>query len=171
MSNILLNNRKIFLTGTLDDDVANSIVEKMLQYEEENPYENINLLINSHGGSVTAGFAIYDVINYLKCDVNTICMGLAASMAGFLLSSGTPGKRFSFPNAQIMIHQLHSKNEGQASDLIIRATQAIRIKNKMAKIMSYNCDQPIDVIIRAMDRDTFFSAKEALNFGLIDDII
>lgn len=169
--NNLLDNRIIFLTGGIDDDVANSVVEQMLQLEYQNPYKDINLLINSQGGSVTAGFAIYDVMNFLKCDVKTICMGLAASMAGFLLSSGTPGKRFAFPNAQIMIHQLHSKNEGQASDLIIRATHAVKIKNKMAKIMSYNCDQPIDVIVRAMDRDTFLSAEQALDFGIIDRII
>lgn len=171
MSEILLNNRIIYLTGTLDDELSNFIIEKMLQLEYENPHKDINLLINSHGGSVTAGFAIYDIMNFLRCDVKTICLGFAASMSAFLLASGTPGKRLAFPNSSIMIHQLHAKNEGQASDLIIKAEHAIETKNKMAKIMARNCDQPIDVIIRAMDRDSFFTPKEALDFGLIDGII
>lgn len=171
MESKLFNNRIIFLTGHIDDDLANSIIEQLLYLEYKNPYKDIAILINSPGGSVTSGFAIYDTMNLVNCDIQTICMGLAASMASFLLSAGAPGKRYALPNSEVMIHQPHSMNEGQASDLIIRAKHISRIKNKMIKIMAQNCDQPIDKVAFDMDRDYFMSAKEALRYGIVDKII
>lgn len=170
-NNSLLENRIIFLTGGIDDALANSVIEELLYLEKKNPERDIKILINSPGGSVTAGFAIYDVMNSLRCDVKTICMGLAASMAAFLLSSGTPGKRLTYPSSQVMIHQPHSTNEGQASDLIIRAKHISKIKNKMINIIARNCRQPIEKVAIDMDRDYFMSAKEALRYGIVDRII
>lgn len=168
----LLKDRIIFLGGEINDDVANTVVAQMLFLEMEDPDADICLYINSPGGSVTAGMAIYDTMQYIKCDVSTICIGMAASMGAFLLQAGTPGKRMALPNAEIMIHQpLMSGLQGQATDIKIHADHIIRKRQILNRIMSQRTGQPLEVIERDTERDNFMSAQEALAYGLIDKVI
>ncbi len=166
----LLEDRIIFLTGEINDAVADSIVAQLIFLEGKDPTKDIALYINSPGGSVTAGMAIYDTMNYIKCDVSTICIGLAASMGAFLLSSGTKGKRFALPNAEIMIHQPLGGAQGQASDVLIHAENILRCKRKLTKILSENTGQSIKDVEKDTDRDNFMTAEQAKDYGLIDEI-
>lgn len=166
----LLEDRIIFLSGEINDAVANSVVAQLIYLEGKNPDKDIYLYINSPGGSVSAGLAIYDTLNYIKCDVSTICIGLAASMGAFLLSSGTKGKRFALPNSEIMIHQPLGGTQGQASDIEIQARHMQKIKQNINKILSENTSQPLEKIEKDTDRDFYMSADEAVNYGLVDKI-
>jgi len=166
----LLENRIIFITGEIDDAVANTVVAQLIYLESKDPEKDISLYINSPGGSVSAGLAIFDTMNYIKCDVSTICIGLAASMGAFLLSSGTKGKRYALPNAEIMIHQPLGGAQGQASDIQIQARQILKIKHKLNTVLSENTGKPIEVIERDTDRDNYMSASEAKDYGLIDTV-
>ena len=166
----LLEDRIIFLSGEIEDAMANTIVAQLIYLEGKDPTKDISLYINSPGGSVSAGMAIYDTMNYIKCDVSTICIGLAASMGAFLLSSGAKGKRFALANSEIMIHQPLGGAQGQASDIKIQAEHIMRIKAKMNRILSENTGKPVDIIERATDRDNYLSADEALSYGLIDRV-
>ena len=166
----LLEDRIIFLSGEINDAVANSVVAQLIYLEGKNPDKDIYLYINSPGGSVSAGLAIYDTLNYIKCDVSTICIGLAASMGAFLLGSGTKGKRFALPNSEIMIHQPLGGTQGQASDIEIQARHMQKIKQKINKILSENTSQPLEKIEKDTDRDFYMSADEAVNYGLVDKI-
>ena len=167
----LLKDRIIFLGSEVVDDVANSIVAQMLFLESEDPDKDINLYINSPGGSVTAGLAIYDTMQYIKPQVSTICVGLAASMGAILLAGGAKGKRLALPNAEIMIHQPLGGARGQASDIEIQAKNIIRTKERMNKILASHTGQDFETIARDTDRDNYMTAEEALNYGLIDKII
>ena len=166
----LLEDRIVFLTGEIDDASANIVIAQLIYLEGKNPDKDIYLYINSPGGSVSAGMAIYDTINYIKCDVSTICIGLAASMGAFLLSSGTKGKRFALPNSEIMIHQPLGGAQGQASDIEIQARHIQKIKSKLNHILSENTGKPLSTIERDTDRDNYMSAEEAKEYGLIDNI-
>ncbi len=166
----LLEDRIIFLSGEIDDAMANTIVAQLLYLESKDSDKDIVLYINSPGGSVSAGMAIYDTMNFIKCDVSTVCIGLAASMAAFLLSSGTKGKRFALPNSEVMIHQPLGGAQGQASDIVITANHIQKTKEKMTRILSENCNQPYDKVLADTDRDNFLSADEALAYGLIDKV-
>ena len=166
----LLEDRIIFLSGEIDDAVANTVVAQLIYLEGKEPGKDINLYINSPGGSVTSGMAIYDTMNYVKCDVSTICIGMAASMGAFLLSSGARGKRFALPNSEIMIHQPLGGAQGQASDIKIMADHIIKTKKKLNTILSLNTGKPYDVIERDTDRDNYLSAEEAKEYGLVDEI-
>lgn len=166
----LLEDRIIFLSGEIDDAVANTVVAQLIYLEGKEPGKDINLYINSPGGSVTAGMAIYDTMNYVKCDVSTICIGLAASMGAFLLSSGARGKRFALPNSEIMIHQPLGGAQGQASDIKIQAEHILKIRDKMNRILSENTGKTIQEIERDTDRDNYLSADEAQKYGLIDKV-
>jgi len=166
----LLEDRIIFLTGEVNDAVANNIVAQLIYLEGKDPTKDISLYINSPGGSVSAGFAIYDTMNYIKCDVSTICIGLAASMGAFLLSSGAKGKRFALPNAEIMIHQPLGGAQGQASDIAIQAQQILKTRQKLNSILSKNSDQPLEKIARDVDRDFWMSAQQAKDYGIVDQI-
>ncbi len=166
----LLENRIIFITGEIDDAVANTVVAQLIYLESKDPEKDIYLYINSPGGSVSAGLAIYDTMNYIKCDVSTICIGLAASMGAFLLSSGQKGKRFALPNAEIMIHQPLGGAQGQASDIQIQAKQILKIKQKLNGILSANTGKELSVIENDTDRDNYMSAVEAKEYGLIDEV-
>ena len=166
----LLEDRIISLSGEINDAVANSVVAQLIYLEGKNPDKDIYLYINSPGGSVSAGLAIYDTLNYIKCDVSTICIGLAASMGAFLLSSGTKGKRFALPNSEIMIHQPLGGTQGQASDIEIQARHMQKIKQKINKILSENTSQSLEKIEKDTDRDFYMSADEAVNYGLVDKI-
>ena len=166
----LLEDRIIFLSGEIDDAVANTVVAQLIYLEAKDPSKDINLYINSPGGSVSAGLAIYDTMNYIKCDVSTICIGMAASMGAFLLSSGTKGKRFALPNSEIMIHQPLGGAQGQASDIKIAAEHILRTKKKLNSILAANSGKPIEQIERDTDRDNYLSAEEAMNYGLIDKV-
>ena len=167
----LLKDRIIFLGEEVTDVSANIVVAQLLFLEAEDPGKDIQLYINSPGGSVTAGMAIYDTMNYIKSDVSTICIGMAASMGAFLLSGGTNGKRFALPNAEIMIHQPSGGSRGMASDMKIVADQILKTKQKLNEILAKNTGKPIDVIERDTDRDNYMTAQEALEYGLIDSII
>lgn len=167
----LLKDRIIMLGGPIDDNLANSIVAQLLFLDAENPEKDISLYINSPGGSVTAGMAIYDTMNFVKADVQTICMGMAASMGAFLLSSGTKGKRYALPNAEVMIHQPLGGAQGQATEIEIHARHILYTRDKLNKILSANTGQPLEVIERDTDRDNFMSAQKAKDYGLIDHII
>lgn len=167
----LLKDRIIFLGEEVNDVSASLVVAQLLFLESEDPDKDINLYINSPGGSVTAGMAIYDTMKYIKCDVSTICIGIAASMGAFLLSSGTKGKRFALPNSEIMIHQPSGGAQGQATDIKIHAEWIIKTRDKLNKILSENTGQPLEVIARDTDRDNFMSAEEAVNYGIVDRII
>ena len=167
----LLKDRIIFLGEEVTDVSANIVVAQLLFLEAEDPGKDIQLYINSTGGSVTAGMAIYDTMNYIKSDVSTICIGMAASMGAFLLSGGTKGKRFALPNAEIMIHQPSGGSRGMASDMKIVADQILKTKQKLNEILAKNTGKPIDVIERDTDRDNYMTAQEALEYGLIDSII
>ena len=166
----LLDNRIIFITGEINDAVANTVVAQLIYLESRDPDKDISLYINSPGGSVTAGMAIYDTMNYIKCDVSTICIGLAASMGALLLSSGAKGKRFALPNAEIMIHQPLGGAQGQASDIQIQARQILKIKQKLNTIISENTGKSFSDVERDTDRDNYMSAEEAKEYGLIDTV-
>lgn len=167
----LLRERIIFLGDEVNDATASLVVAQMLFLESEDPGKDINLYINSPGGSVTAGMAIYDTMNYVKCDVSTICMGLAASMGAFLLSSGAKGKRLALPNAEIMIHQPSGGAQGQATEIQIAAEHILKTRQKLNQILAENTGQPLDVISVDTERDNFMSAKEAKEYGLIDEVL
>ena len=166
----LLEDRIVFLNGEVDDNSANLVIAQLLYLEGKNPDKDIFLYINSPGGSVSAGFAIYDTMKYIKCDVSTICVGMAASMGAFLLAGGTKGKRFALPNSEIMIHQPLGGAQGQASDVKIRTMHLLQIKDKLNKILSENTGKPIEIVEQDTDRDNYMSAQEAKDYGLIDDI-
>lgn len=167
----LLNDRIIMLCDEINDTTASLVVAQLLFLEGQDPDKDIHLYINSPGGSVTAGMAIYDTMNYIKCDVSTICVGLAASMGAFLLSSGAKGKRIALPNAEIMIHQPLGGAKGQATDIKIHAEWIIKIKNRLNRMMSEQTGQPLEIIERDTERDNFMSASEAQTYGLIDKVI
>lgn len=167
----LLRERIIFLGDEVNDTTASLVVAQMLFLESEDPNKDINLYINSPGGSVTAGMAIYDTMNYVKCDVSTICMGLAASMGAFLLSSGTKGKRLALPNSEIMIHQPSGGAKGQATEIQIVAENILKTKKKLNEILAANTGQSVEKITEDTERDNFMSAEEALEYGLIDRVI
>ena len=167
----LLKDRIIFLGSEIVDDVANSIVAQMLFLESEDPDKDINIYINSPGGSVTAGLAIYDTMQYIKPQVSTICVGLAASMAAILLAGGTKGKRLALPNAEVMIHQPLGGARGQASDIEIQAKNIIKTKERMNRILASHTGQDYETVARDTDRDNYMTAEEALKYGLIDKII
>ena len=167
----LLRDRIIFLSGAIDDGLANTVVAQMLFLEMEDPDKDIMLYINSPGGSVSAGMAIYDTMKYLKCEVSTLCIGMAASMGAFLLAGGAKGKRKALPNAEIMIHQPLGGMEGQATDMFIAAEHMRRTKQKMAEELSKNTGRPLAEIEADVERDNWKTAQEALEYGLIDGII
>ncbi len=167
----LLKDRIIFLGEEIDDHVASLVVAQLLFLEAEDPEKDIMIYINSPGGSVTAGMAIYDTMQYIRPDVSTICVGMAASMGAFLLSSGAEGKRFALPNAEIMIHQPLGGAQGQASDIGIQAEHILKIKEKLNGVLSRNTGRSMDEIVRDTDRDKYMSAEEACAYGLIDKVI
>ncbi len=167
----LLKDRVIMLSDEIDDTVASVVTAELLFLEADDPEKDINIYINSPGGSVTAGLAIYDTMNYIKPDVSTICIGLGASMGAFLLSSGAKGKRYALPNAEIMIHQPLGGFQGQASDIQIHAENILRTKEKLNEILALNTGQDLETIIRDTDRDNFMTAEEAMKYGLIDKVI
>ena len=167
----LLEDRIIFLSGEIDDAVANTVVAQLIYLEGKDPTKDISLYINSPGGSVSAGLAIYDTMQFVKCDVSTICMGMAASMGAFLLSSGTKGKRYALPNSQIMIHQPSGGAQGQASDVKIVADQILFIRERLNKILSENTGKPIEQIAIDTERDNYLTAQDAVEYGLVDKII
>ncbi len=166
----LLEDRIIFLTGEINDAVADTVVAQLIFLEGKDPDKDICLYINSPGGSVTAGMAIYDTMNYIKCDVSTICIGLAASMGAFLLSSGAKGKRYALPNSEIMIHQPLGGAQGQASDIKIQADHILKTKHRLNSILALNSGKPYEVVEKDTDRDNYLSAEEAKEYGLIDEI-
>ncbi len=167
----LLNDRIVMLCDEVNDASASLVVAQLLYLEGQAPDKDISLYINSPGGSISAGMAIYDTMNYIKCDVSTICMGLAASMGAFLLSSGAKGKRLALPNSEIMIHQPSSGVQGQATDMKIRTDWVIRTREKLNRIMSEQTGQPLEVIERDTERDNFMTAQQAVDYGLVDKII
>ena len=167
----LLNDRIIFLADEVNDVTASLVVAQMLYLEAQDPDKDIYLYINSPGGSISAGMAIYDTMNYIKCDVSTICVGMAASMGAFLLSSGAAGKRFALPNAEVMIHQPLGGMQGQASDIKIHADHILRIRAKLNKLLAEQTGKPLEVIERDTERDNYMSADEAAAYGLVDKVI
>jgi ATP-dependent Clp protease protease subunit len=167
----LLKERIVFLDGEVDDAAASLVVAQMLFLESEDPDKDIHLYINSPGGSVTAGFAIYDTMQYIKPDVSTICIGMAASMGAFLLAAGAKGKRYALPNSEILIHQPMGGARGQATDIMIHAEQIVRIKRRLNEILSERTGQPYEKIERDTDRDFFMSAQEAKEYGIVDEVI
>ena len=167
----LLNDRVIFLSDEVNDTTASLVVAQMLFLEAQDPDKDISFYINSPGGSVSAGMAIYDTMNFIKCDVSTICIGMAASMGAFLLSSGTKGKRFALPHSEIMIHQPLGGARGQATDIEIQAKHILRTKETLNKILAANTGKPLKVIEKDTDRDNYMTAEEALDYGLIDKIL
>lgn len=167
----LLKERIIFLGDEVNDQTASLVVAQLLFLESEDPNKDIQLYINSPGGSVTAGMAIYDTMNYVKCDVSTICIGLAASMGAFLLSSGAKGKRFALPNAEVMIHQPSGGAKGQATEIQIVAENILKTKKKLNEILATNTGQTVEKITEDTERDNFMSAEEAKEYGLIDEIV
>lgn len=168
----LLNDRIIMLSDEVNDTTASLVVAQLLYLEGQDPEKNIDLYINSPGGSVTAGMAIYDTMQYIKCDVSTICIGMAASMGAFLLSSGAKGKRFALPNSEIMIHQpLTGGISGQCSDVKIRSDHLVRTRDKLNRILAENTGKPIEQLAIDTDRDNFMTAEQAMEYGLIDKVI
>ena len=167
----LLNDRIILLSEEVNDVTASLVVAQMLYLEGQDPDKDIQFYINSPGGSVTAGMAIYDTLQYVKCDVSTICIGMAASMGAFLLSAGAKGKRMALPNAEIMIHQPLGGTQGQTTDMKIHVERMLKIKDRLNHILSQNTGKPLDVIERDTERDNFMSAEEACAYGLIDQVI
>ena len=167
----LLNDRIIFLSDEVNDVTASLVVAQLLYLEAQDPDKDVYLYINSPGGSITAGMAIYDTMNYIKCDVSTICVGMAASMGAFLLSSGAKGKRFALPNAEVMIHQPLGGMQGQATDIKIHADRIIKIKEKLNKLLSEQTGKPLEVIEKDTERDNFMTAEEAQAYGLVDKVI
>ena len=167
----LLKDRIIFLSGAIDDGVANTVVAQMLFLEMEDPDKDIMLYINSPGGSISAGMAIYDTMKYLKCEVSTLCIGMAASMAAFLLAAGAKGKRKALPNSEVMIHQPLGGTEGQATDILIHAEHIKRIKQRMNEELAKNTGNSLETIMADTERDNFMTAEQALSYGIIDEII
>ncbi|MBQ7392063.1 MAG: ATP-dependent Clp endopeptidase proteolytic subunit ClpP [Clostridia bacterium] len=167
----LLNDRVIFLSDQVNDTTASLVVAQMLFLEAQDPDKDISFYINSPGGSVSAGMAIYDTMNFIKCDVSTICIGMAASMGAFLLSAGTKGKRCALPHSEIMIHQPLGGAKGQATDIEIQAKQILRIKATLNEILAANTGKPLEIIEKDTDRDNYMTAQEALDYGLIDKIL
>ncbi len=167
----LLKDRIVFIGTPIDDNVANVIIAQMLYLQSEDPAKDINLYVNSPGGSVTSGLAIYDTIQFVKCDVTTYCVGQAASMAAVLLAAGSKGKRFALPNARIMIHQPWGGVQGQASDISIQAKEILRMRDRLNEILSLHTGKPIDTIAKDTDRDFFMSAAESRDYGLVDDVV
>ena len=167
----LLNDRIILLNEEVNSASAGVVVAQLLYLEGQDPEKDISLYINSPGGVITDGMAIYDTMQYIKCDVSTICLGMAASMGAFLLAAGTKGKRFSLPNSEIMIHQPSGGAQGQATDISIHANHILRVKDKLNQILSERTGQPLDVVKRDTERDNFMTAQEALEYGLIDKVI
>ena len=167
----LLKERIVFLDGEITDETASLVVAQLIFLEAENPDQEISMYINSPGGSVTAGMAIYDTMNFIKCDVSTLCIGMAASMGAFLLSSGTKGRRMALPNSEVMIHQPLGGAQGQSVDVEIHAKHLVQTREKLNRILSKNSGQPLDVIARDTDRDNFMTAEEAKAYGLIDEVI
>ena len=167
----LLKDRIIFLGEEVNETTASLVVAQLLFLESEDPNKDIHLYINSPGGMVTAGLAIYDTMQYIKCDVSTICIGLAASMGAFLLAGGAKGKRYALPNAEIMIHQPSGGAQGQATEIQIAAEHILKTRERLNRILAENTGQPLEVISRETDRDNFMSAEEAKAFGLIDEVI
>jgi len=167
----LLKERVIFLVGPVNDQMANLIVAQMLFLESENPDKDISLYINSPGGSVSAGLAIFDTMNFIKPDVSTLCTGLAASMGAFLLAAGAKGKRFSLPNSRVMIHQPSGGSQGMASDIEIQAKEILYLRERLARIMADNTGQSIEQIHKDTDRDRFMSAEESVEYGMIDKVL
>ena len=167
----LLNERIIFLGGPIDDHTANLIIAQLLYLDHTDPKKDISLYINSPGGSVTAGLAIIDTMNFIKADVSTICVGIAASMGALILSSGKKGKRFSLPNSEVMIHQVMGGTEGQASDIAINAKHILRTKDTLNKILATNTNKKMDQVEKDSDRDYWMTSDEAKKYGIIDDII
>ena len=167
----LLNDRIVMLNEEVNSTTASLVVAQLLYLEGQDASKDINLYINSPGGSVTDGLAIYDTMQYIKCDVSTICMGLAASMGAFLLAAGAKGKRFALPNSDIMIHQPSGGAKGQATDIMIHADHIVKTKKKLNEILSQNTGQPYDVVARDTERDNFMSAEQAAEYGLVDKVI
>ena len=167
----LLNDRIIILNEEVNNASAGVIVAQLLYLEGQDPEKDISLYINSPGGVITDGMAIYDTMQYIKCDVSTICVGMAASMGAFLLAAGAKGKRFALPNSEIMIHQPSGGAQGQATDISIHANHILRVKDKLNRILSEKTGQPLEVIARDTERDNFMTAQEALEYGLIDKVI
>ena len=167
----LLNDRIVFLSDEVNDTTASLIVAQMLFLEAQDPDKDISCYINSPGGSVTAGMAIYDTMQFIKCDVSTICIGMAASMGAFLLSSGTKGKRFALPHSEVMIHQPLGGARGQASDIQIQAEHILRTKATLNRILAENTGKPLEIIERDTDRDNYMTAQEAMEYGLVDKVL
>ena len=167
----LLNDRIIVLSDEVNDTTASLVVAQLLYLEGQDPAKDISLYINSPGGSITSGMAIYDTMNYIKCDVSTICVGMAASMGAFLLAAGTKGKRYALPNSEIMIHQPLGQVQGQATDIKIHTERLMRIKSSLNRALAEATGQPLEVIERDTERDNFMSAEEALQYGLIDEVM
>lgn len=167
----LLNDRIIFLADEVNDTTASLVVAQMLYLEAQDPDKDVYFYINSPGGSISAGMAIYDTMNYIKCDVSTICIGMAASMGAFLLSSGAKGKRYALPNAEVMIHQPLGGMQGQASDIKIHADHILRIREKLNTILAEQTGKPLETIQKDTERDNFMTAAEAMEYGLIDKVI
>ncbi len=166
----LLKDRIIFIGGPIDDDLANIVIAQMLFLEGDDPDKDINLYINSPGGSVSAGLAIYDTMQYIKCEVSTICVGLAASMGAFLLAAGAKGKRKALPNAEIMIHQVSGGAQGQATDINIQAEQILKLKKRLNEILASRTGQSVERVTQDTERDNYMSAEEARAYGLIDEV-
>ena len=167
----LLQDRVIFLSDEVNDVTASLVVAQLLFLESQDPDKDIVLYINSPGGSITAGMAIFDTMNYIKCDVSTVCIGMAASMGAFLLAAGAKGKRLALPNSEIMIHQPLGGMQGQASDIKIHADRIIAIKERLNKILSEQTGQPLEVITKDTDRDNFMTAQQAMEYGLVDNVL
>ncbi len=167
----LLKDRIVFIGTPIDDNVANLIIAQMLYLQSEDPAKDINLYVNSPGGSVTAGLAIYDTIQFVKCDVTTYCVGQAASMGAVLLAAGSKGKRFALPNARIMIHQPWGGVQGQASDISIQAKEILRLKDRLNEILAKHCGRKDEELARDTDRDRFMSSDEAKEYGLVDQVV
>lgn len=166
----LLEDRVVFLSGQVTDEMANTVVAQLIYLESKDPTKDISLYINSPGGSVTAGLAIYDTMKYIRCDVSTICIGMAASMGAFLLSSGAKGKRFALPNSEIMIHQVLGGSQGQASDVEIQTKQLLKIKKKLNTLLSENVGKPVSQVEKDTDRDNYLTAEEAKAYGIVDEV-
>ncbi len=166
----LLEDRVIFLSGQITDEGANLVVAQLIYLESKDPTKDISIYINSPGGSVTAGLAIYDTINYIRCDVSTICVGMAASMGAFLLSAGTKGKRYALPNSEIMIHQVLGGSQGQASDVEIQTKQLLKLKNKLNLLFAKHVGKSVEQVQQDTDRDNYLDAEQALAYGIIDKV-
>ena len=166
----LLEDRVIFLSGQITNELANLVVAQLIYLESKDPTKDISLYINSPGGEVTAGLAIYDTMRYIRCDVSTICIGMAASMGAFLLSSGAKGKRFALPNSEIMIHQVLGGSQGQASDVEIQTKQLLKIKRKLNELLAENVGKKVEEVERDTDRDNYLTAEEAKKYGIVDQV-